>query len=113
MNPTHPLLALRAEALTLSDLSADVKVGTGRAGAPAQAAVREAVTTVLHDLHTPGQVGAEFAQMYGDHPDTTAARMRWALAAVSAAYTPASRIAAALPVGTRPHTGRTGSAAAA
>jgi hypothetical protein len=71
------LEAVRAGALFLSALQPS--------GSPAPAQIRRAVTTTLQRLGVRGcavQVAGEF----GDHPDTAAVRMSWALAAIDATY---------------------------
>jgi hypothetical protein len=69
--------AARAEALFLSALQPS--------GSPAPDQIRRAVTTTLQRLGVCGCT-AQVAGEFGDHPDTAAARMRWALAAIGTAY---------------------------
>jgi hypothetical protein len=69
--------AVRAEALFASTLQPSV--------APSPDQVRRAVTTALRRWGVRGcavQVAGEF----GDHPDTAAARMSWALATINRVY---------------------------
>src|SRR5262245_48175392 len=75
--PADPIRQLRAEALFASTLQPSE--------APSPDEVRRAVAATLRRLGTrgcAGQLGAE----YGDHPDTAAARMTWALAMIRAVY---------------------------
>ncbi len=68
----------RAEALFCCDLSVSVPLTKMQATAAIRAAVR-----------TKGGVrecACTVAQEYGDHPDTAAARMRWATEAVDALF---------------------------
>jgi hypothetical protein len=69
--------AVRAEALFASSVQPS--------GSPSPDQVRLAVTTTLRRLGTRG-CAAQVAGEFGDHPDTAVARMRWALAAVTAVY---------------------------
>jgi hypothetical protein len=74
--------AVRAGALFVSALQ------PSRAPSPDQ--VRRAVATTLRRLGTRG-CATQMAGEFGDHPDTAAARMSWALATVHAAYPAASK----------------------
>ena len=71
--------AVRAEALFASTLQPSDR--------PAVREVRQAVAATLRQLRIQG-CAAYLAGEFGDHPDTAAARMRWALATVRAAYPP-------------------------
>ncbi len=68
---------LRAEALFASTLQPSES--------PSPTQVRGAVATTLRRLGIRGCAG-HLAGEYGDHPDTAAARMTWALAMIRAAY---------------------------
>jgi hypothetical protein len=74
---TRTVEALRAEALFVSTVQASEVPGTDK--------VRHAVATTLRALGVRG-CAAQVAGEYGDHPDTAAARMGWALATVRIAY---------------------------
>src|SRR5579875_1984491 len=67
----------RAGALFLSALQPS--------GSPTPDQIRRAVTTTLQRLGARG-CAAQLAGEFGDHPDTAAARMSWALAAIGTAY---------------------------
>jgi hypothetical protein len=69
--------AVRAGALFLSVLQPS--------GAPSPDQIRRAVTTTLVRLGVRG-CAAQVAGEFGDHPDTAAARMSWALTMVNAVY---------------------------
>ena len=69
--------AVRAEALFASTLQPS--------GSPSPDQVRRAVTAALRRLGIRG-CAAQVAGEFGDHPDTAAARMSWALATVSRVY---------------------------
>ena len=69
--------AVRAGALFLSALQPS--------GSPAPEQIRWAVTTTLRRLGVR-DCAARVAGEFGDHPDTAAARMSWALAAIDAVY---------------------------
>jgi hypothetical protein len=78
---------LRAEALFASTLQPSES--------PPADQIRHAVATTLRRLGIGGCAG-QLAGEYGDHPDTAAARMTWALAMIRAVYpapslTPASK----------------------
>ena len=74
--------AIRAEALFASALQPSE--------CPSPDQVRRAVATTLHRLGIHG-CAERLAGAFGDHPDTAAARMTWALATIRAAYpTPAA-----------------------
>ncbi len=64
---------VRAEALFASTLQPS--------GSPSPDQVRRAVSTTLRRLGARG-CAAKMAGEFGDHPDTAAARMSWALAAI-------------------------------
>ena len=69
--------AARADALFASTLQPSVS--------PSPDQVRRAVTTTLQRLGVRG-CAAHVAGEFGDHPDTAAARMSWALAAIGTVY---------------------------
>jgi hypothetical protein len=69
--------AVRAEALFVSVLQPS--------GSPSPDQVRRAVATTLQRLGIRG-CAAQVAGEFGDHPDTAAARMSWALTTVTAVY---------------------------
>ena len=69
--------AVRAEALFASALQPS--------GSSSPEQVRRAVTAALRRLGIRG-CAAEVAGEFGDHPDTAAARMSWALATVNRVY---------------------------
>ena len=71
--------AVRAEALFASTLQPSDR--------PNPPEVRQAVTATLRRLRIQG-CAAHLAADFGDCPDRAAARMRWALATVRAAYPP-------------------------
>jgi hypothetical protein len=71
------LTAVRAGALFLSALQPS--------GSPTPDQIRRAVTTTLQRLGVRG-CAAHVAGEFGDHPDTAAARMSWALAAIGTVY---------------------------
>jgi hypothetical protein len=75
----------RAEALFASTLQPS--------GSPSSEQVRLVVATTLRRLGITG-CAARMAAEFGDHPDTAAARMCWALATIRAVY-PASSVTAA------------------
>ncbi|MGX6604837.1 hypothetical protein ACWKSP_22315 [Micromonosporaceae bacterium Da 78-11] len=70
----------RTEALFLSDLQPSQH--------PAGALVRAVVDVKLAWM-SPAECAAVVAQEYGEHPQATADRMRWAHTAVVAAFEPA------------------------
>jgi hypothetical protein len=74
--------AARAEALFVSTLQPSES--------PAPDEVRRAVATTVRRLGSAG-CAAEMAREFGDHPDTAAARMTWAVATVRAVYPPRQR----------------------
>jgi hypothetical protein len=74
---TRTVEALRAEALFVSMVQASEAPGADQ--------VRVAVATALR-LVGVGGCAARVAGEYGDHPETAAARMTWALTAVRGAY---------------------------
>ncbi len=69
--------AARAEALFASTLQPSDR--------PTAPEVRQAVAATLRRLRIQG-CAAHLAGDFGDHPEAAAARMRWALATVRAAY---------------------------
>jgi hypothetical protein len=71
----------RAEALFASTLQPS--------GSPSSEQVRRVVATIFRRLGTSG-CAARTAAEFGDHPDTAAARMCWALATIHAVYPPPS-----------------------
>ncbi|MDQ1752127.1 MAG: hypothetical protein QOE71_3183 [Pseudonocardiales bacterium] len=71
--------AARAEALFASTLQPSES--------PAPDQVRGAVTTTVRRLGIGG-CAAEVAGEFGEHPDTAAARMTWALATIRTVYPP-------------------------
>jgi hypothetical protein len=70
---------VRAEALFASALQPS--------GSASAEQVRHVVATTLRRLGSSG-CAARTAAEFGDHPDTAAARMRWALATIRAIYPP-------------------------
>jgi hypothetical protein len=54
---------------------------------PAPDQVRDAVATAVRRLGSAG-CAAEMAREFGDHPETAAARMAWAVATVRSVYPP-------------------------
>jgi hypothetical protein len=74
---------LRAEALFASTMQPSE--------APSPDQVRRAVATTLRRLGICGCAG-QLAAEFGDHPDTAAARMTWALAMIHAVYPTPSMI---------------------
>jgi hypothetical protein len=60
---------------------------------PTDARVRDAIEERLRTVG-PDRCAAYVAQEAGDHPETYAARMRWALATVNRAYAPYHALAA-------------------
>jgi hypothetical protein len=72
------LTAARAEALFASDLSA--ATGTNRD------AVSAAIADALRRFGGTRGCACEVAAAYGDHPETAAPRMRWALDVVQGIY---------------------------
>jgi hypothetical protein len=75
-----------AEALFVSSLQPS--------GSPSPDQVHRAVVTMLRRLGVRG-CAARMAGEFGDHPDTAAARMSWALATIHTVYPAPSRTAAA------------------
>jgi hypothetical protein len=69
--------AARTEALFLSTLQPS--------GSPTPGQVRDAVTTTTHRLGVRA-CAAQVAGEFGDHPDTAAARMSWALATIKRVF---------------------------
>ena len=68
---------VRADALFASALQ--------RSDEPSAAQIRQAITMITSALGRTG-CAAQVAQEYGEHPETAAARMRWARAAVAGAF---------------------------
>jgi hypothetical protein len=68
---TDPLVAASAEALFTSDLSASSR--------PSPNEVEQAIRHALARYGGVQGCAAEVAFAYGDHPETAAPRMRWAL----------------------------------
>jgi hypothetical protein len=73
----HLSTGARADALFASVLQ--------RSDQPSAAQVRRAVATAIRAFGARG-CAARVAQAYGEHPETAAARMRWARAAVTGAF---------------------------
>jgi len=82
---TRMVEAVRAEALFVSTVQASE--------IPAADQVRHAVASTLRVLGVRG-CAAQVAGEYGEHPETAAARMCWALATVRVAYPTARPLAA-------------------
>ena len=85
---SHQTLITHAEALFLSDLQSSQQ--------PSAAQVRAAVRRALRTIGIGG-VAALAAQEYGDHPESSVRRMRWAREQVLHAYQtsgPLDRLAA-------------------
>ena len=78
MNTISLLAAARSEALFTSTLSARAELD--------EAQVANAIRTAIRTHGGSHGCAAEVAHEYGDHPETAVARMRWALAVVSALY---------------------------
>jgi hypothetical protein len=72
--------AVRAEALFVSTLQSSES--------PAPNQVRRAVATTMRRLGIGG-CAEQMAREFGEHPDTAAARMTWALATIRTVYPPA------------------------
>jgi hypothetical protein len=68
--------AARADALFVSALQ--------RSDEPSAAQIHQAIAAAVRAFGTRG-CAARVAQAYGEHPETTVLRMRWARAAVAAA----------------------------
>jgi hypothetical protein len=81
MSSDH-LIAARAEALFVSDLSATCRPTE----AAVTAAIRRAVGAHGGIRGCAGEVGAA----YGDYPETAADRMRWARQIIEAIFSPAA-----------------------
>jgi hypothetical protein len=79
------LEAVRAEALFASTLQRSQSASSDQ--------VRVAVATALRRLG-PGGCAAQVAGEFGDHPDTAAARMTWALAIIRTVYPTAPTVPA-------------------
>ena len=78
---SRQLLAARAAALFTSDLSALCE----HTRIEVAAAIRHAIGT----HHGIGACAAEVAAAYGEHPETAARRMRWALTVIDGVSAPA------------------------
>jgi hypothetical protein len=76
---SSPVAAARAEALFVSTLQPSES--------PTADQVRRAVATTVRRLGIGG-CAAHLACEFGDHPDTAAARMTWALATIRSVYPP-------------------------
>ena len=77
---TGAFATFRAEALFASALQPSGLPSTGQAR-------RSVVATTLRRLGVGG-CAARTAAEFGDHPDTSVVRMRWALATIRAVYPP-------------------------
>jgi hypothetical protein len=82
------LEAVRAQALFVSALQPSES--------PAHDQIRRAVATTVRRLGSRG-CAAQVAGEFGDHPDTAAPRMTWALATVRTVYPRSSTIPAYAP----------------
>ena len=71
------IAAVRADALFASALQ--------RSDEPSAEQVGQAITAAVRAFGARG-CAARVAQAYGEHPETAAMRMRWALATVAAAF---------------------------
>jgi hypothetical protein len=71
------IAAVRADALFASALQ--------RSDEPSTAQVGQAIAAAVRAFGARG-CAARVAQAYGEHPETAAMRMRWALATVAAAF---------------------------
>jgi hypothetical protein len=76
-DPTRTFKAVRAEALVASTLQCSAS--------PSPDQVRRAVATTLRRLGVRG-CAAHMASEFGDHPDTAASRMTWALSMIHSVY---------------------------
>jgi hypothetical protein len=72
------LTAARAEALFTSDLATDSR--------PGRAEVADAIRRAVRHHGGAHGCAVEVAGEYGEHPETAAPRMRWALSTVEAFY---------------------------
>jgi hypothetical protein len=88
------LEAVRAEALFVSAVQSSER--------PDPQEVRRAVTATLRRYRIRG-CALRVASEFGDHPDTAAARMTWALAMIRATYPPQPRRVADPGPVARPH----------
>ena len=80
--PHHPSIsAVRADALFVSALQ--------RSEQPSAGQVRQAVASAVRAFGPPGCAG-RVAQEFGDHPETAAARMRWARQLTGEAFSDAT-----------------------
>jgi hypothetical protein len=95
MTNTMTFQAIRAEALFVSHLQTSQS--------PRAEQVRQAVDNALRRWGVRG-CAARMAVEFGDHPDTAATRMTWALATINSTYSAGRQRLAAGPTGTvRPH----------
>jgi hypothetical protein len=79
MSPSPNLLtAARAEALFTSHLSAYIQ--------PTRTEITDAISTAIRTHGGTRGCAIEVAAEYGEHPETAAPRMCWALAVIEAAY---------------------------
>jgi hypothetical protein len=76
-DPIRTFKAVRAEALFASTMQCS--------SSPSRDQVRHAVATTLRRLGVRG-CAAHMASEFGDHPDTAASRMIWALAMIHSVY---------------------------
>ena len=91
--PHHPSIsAVRADALFVSALQ--------RGEQPSAGQVRQAVASAVRAFGPPGCAG-RVAQEFGDHPETAAARMRWARRLTGEAFSGAAPEPACTPVPAR------------
>lgn len=74
-------IAVRAEALFTSDVSSE--------SSPAEGVVAAAIRRAIL-VHGARWCAGEVAAAYGDHPETAAARMRWARRLVEEIYVPSA-----------------------
>jgi SRSO17 transposase len=81
------LIAARAEALFVSDLSMHCHLSRTEVAA----AIKDAVRAYGGTRGCAGEVGAA----YGDYPETAVERMRWALQVIEATFSPGTRLAGA------------------
>jgi hypothetical protein len=77
-DPTYLLTAARAEALFVSDLSTTSH--------PTSAEVTATIRRVIRTHHGSRGCATVLAGEYGEHPETAAPRMRWALGVAQAVY---------------------------
>ena len=84
--------AVRADALFVSALQ--------RSEQPSAGQVRQAVASAVRAFGPPGCAG-RVAQEFGDHPETAAARMRWARQLTGEAFSDAAPEPACIPMPAR------------